>query len=106
MLVRLAGGEVRRHEVADEAEQAALVRRLVVDEGLAVVEVTGDGGGLEDLFLRVTRGRMRPNLPRPVSGGIPRRWRSEEPRVGVGRSTRCWPGSSRSGCAASAPGSC
>lgn len=54
VLVRLAGGEVRRHEVADEAEQAALVRRLVVDEGLAVVEVTGDGGGLEDLFLRVT----------------------------------------------------
>ncbi|MEW6472903.1 MAG: ABC transporter ATP-binding protein [Actinomycetota bacterium] len=54
VLVRLAGGEVRRHQVADEAEQAALVRRLVVDEGLAVVEVTGDGGGLEDLFLRVT----------------------------------------------------
>ena len=26
--------EVRRHQVADEAEQAALVRRLVVDEGL------------------------------------------------------------------------
>jgi ABC-2 type transport system ATP-binding protein len=54
VLVRLAGGEVRRFEVADEAEQAALIRRLVVDEGLAVVEVTGDGDGLEDLFLRVT----------------------------------------------------
>ena len=55
VLIRLAGGEIRRHQVTDEAEQAALVRRLVVDEGLAVVEVTGDDGGLEDLFLRVTR---------------------------------------------------
>ncbi|HEV7861450.1 MAG TPA: ABC transporter ATP-binding protein [Acidimicrobiia bacterium] len=55
VLVRLAGGEVRRHEVADEAEQAALIRRLVVDEGLPVIEVTGADGGLEDLFLRVTR---------------------------------------------------
>ena len=54
VLVRLAGGEVRRHQVADEVEQASLVRRLVVDEGLAVIEVTGDDGGLEDLFLRVT----------------------------------------------------
>ena len=26
----------------------------MVDEGLAVVELTGDGDGLEDLFLRVT----------------------------------------------------
>ena len=63
VLVRLAGGEVRRHQVADEAEQAALVRRLVVDEGLAVVEVTGDGDGLEDLFLRVTG---RASIPDPV----------------------------------------
>ena len=60
VLVRLAGGEVRRCEVADEAEQAALVRRLVVDEGLPVVEVTGDGGGLEDLFLRVTGASAAP----------------------------------------------
>jgi ABC-2 type transport system ATP-binding protein len=56
VIVRLAGGEVRRHEVVDEAEQAALVRRLVVDEGLEVVEVSGADGGLEDLFLRVTKG--------------------------------------------------
>ena len=58
VLIRLAGGEVRRHQVADEAEQAALVRRLVVDEGLPVLEVTGDDGGLEDLFLRVTGARV------------------------------------------------
>ncbi len=56
VLVRLAGGEVQRHRVADEGEQAALIRRLVVDEGLAVVEVSGADGGLEDLFLRVTKG--------------------------------------------------
>ncbi|MGH9039808.1 MAG: ABC transporter ATP-binding protein [Acidimicrobiia bacterium] len=56
VLVRLAGGEVQRHRVADEADQAALVRRLVVEEGLDVVEVTGAEGGLEDLFLSVTKG--------------------------------------------------
>ncbi len=59
VLVRLAGGEVQRHRVADEAEQAALVRRLVVEEGLDVVEVTGADGGLEDLFLSVTKGIVR-----------------------------------------------
>ncbi|MGH9021840.1 MAG: ABC transporter ATP-binding protein [Acidimicrobiia bacterium] len=56
LLVRLAGGETQRHTVTDEADQAALVRRLVVEEGLAVVEVTEAEGGLEDLFLRVTKG--------------------------------------------------
>jgi hypothetical protein len=66
VLVRLAGGEVRRFEVADEAEQAALIRRLVADEGLAVVEVTGDGDGLEDLFLRVTG---RASTPLAVEDG-------------------------------------
>jgi ABC-2 type transport system ATP-binding protein len=56
VLVRLAGGEVQRHRVADEAGQAELVRRLVVEEGLDVIEVTGADGGLEDLFLSVTKG--------------------------------------------------
>ncbi|MGH9002119.1 MAG: ABC transporter ATP-binding protein [Acidimicrobiia bacterium] len=56
VLVRLAGGEVQRHRVTDEADQAALVRRLVVEKGLDVVEVTGAEGGLEDLFLSVTKG--------------------------------------------------
>ena len=36
----------------------------MVDEGLPVIEVTGDGGGLEDLFLRVT-GRVLAPLPEP-----------------------------------------
>ena len=38
VVVRLAGGEIRSFTVADEDEQKALLRRLVVDEGLAVVE--------------------------------------------------------------------
>jgi ABC-2 type transport system ATP-binding protein len=63
VLVRLAGGEVRRHQVADDAEQAALVRRLVLEEGLPVLEVTGEDGGLEDLFLRVTKGGTTPAVP-------------------------------------------
>ena len=54
--VRLAGGEVRHYTVADDAEQAELIRRLVVDEGLPVVGVTEHERGLEDLFLRVTQG--------------------------------------------------
>jgi ABC-2 type transport system ATP-binding protein len=68
VLVRLAGGEIRRFEVSDEAEQAALIRRLIVDEGLSVVEVTGDGGGLEDLFLRVTKGTALPSAPERLDG--------------------------------------
>jgi ABC-2 type transport system ATP-binding protein len=59
IIIRLAGGEEQRHTVADEDEQAALVRRLVVDEGLPVVEVVEAGAGLEDLFLRVTKGIVR-----------------------------------------------
>jgi ABC-2 type transport system ATP-binding protein len=57
--VRLAGGEVRRFTVRDEAEQAALVRRLVAEEGLEVVSVTEQERGLESLFLRVTEGRVQ-----------------------------------------------
>jgi ABC-2 type transport system ATP-binding protein len=57
--VRLVGGEIRRFTVRDEAEQAELIRRLVVEEGLAVVSVTERERGLEDLFLRVTEGRVQ-----------------------------------------------
>jgi ABC-2 type transport system ATP-binding protein len=59
VVVRLAGGVEQRHTVADEAEQAALIRRLVVDEGLPVIEVVGTDQGLEDLFLRVTKGAVQ-----------------------------------------------
>ena len=59
VVVHLAGGEVRHFTVADEDEQQALLRRLVVAEGLAVVEFKVEGSGLEDLFLRVTEGTLQ-----------------------------------------------
>ena len=54
--VRLADGEVQHHQVADDADQQALLRRLLVDEGLAVVEFVEEQGTLESLFLQVTKG--------------------------------------------------
>lgn len=57
--VRLAGGAVQTFTVRDEAEQAELVRRLVQEEGLPVVSVTEQQRGLEDLFLRVTEGKVQ-----------------------------------------------
>jgi ABC-2 type transport system ATP-binding protein len=59
VVVRLAGGVEQRHVVADETEQAALIRRLVADEGLPVIEVVETDQGLEDLFLRVTKGAVQ-----------------------------------------------
>jgi len=53
--VRFVGGETARYSVADEAEQAALLRRLV-DDGLDVAEFTLDRQGLEELFLQITKG--------------------------------------------------
>ena len=54
--VRLAGGETRQFTVADDAEQAALLRRLIVEEGLDVVECTESRAGLEQMFMEVTEG--------------------------------------------------
>ncbi len=54
--VRLADGEVQHHQVADDAEQQALLRRLLGDEGLAVVEFVEEHCTLESLFLQVTKG--------------------------------------------------
>jgi ABC-2 type transport system ATP-binding protein len=54
--VRLVGGEERTFTVADEAGQQELLRRLIVDEGLPVLECTEEGRGLEDLFMRITKG--------------------------------------------------
>jgi ABC-2 type transport system ATP-binding protein len=58
VVVRLVGGEERRFTVADEADQARLVRDLVA-EGLDIVEVRHDGGDLEDLFLAITKGTVQ-----------------------------------------------
>lgn len=53
--VRLAGGEEQTHVVASEEEQRALLARLV-GGGLPIVEFAETGAGLEDLFMKVTRG--------------------------------------------------
>lgn len=53
--VRFAGGETATYPVADEAEQAALLRRLVT-EGADVVEFTLEQHDLEHLFLQITQG--------------------------------------------------
>jgi ABC-2 type transport system ATP-binding protein len=56
--VRFRDGSRERFEVPDEAAQAALLRRLVADEGRDVLEFVETGGGLEDLFLRITKGQV------------------------------------------------
>ncbi len=53
--VRLVGGEVQTFTVASEEEQRDLLIRLV-NEGVPVVEFTETSSGLEELFLRVTKG--------------------------------------------------
>lgn len=53
--VRFADGEVVHYPVADEGEQAALLRRLV-SEDRDVLEFTVSKHNLEDLFLRITKG--------------------------------------------------
>ena len=54
--VTFAGGASEEFTVADEAQQEALLQRLVVDEQRDVIEFTRIGGGLEDLFLSLTEG--------------------------------------------------
>ena len=58
VVVRLAGGEERRFSVADDEEQAALLQRLIVEERLPVVEFR-EAGGLEEVFLEVTEGKLQ-----------------------------------------------
>lgn len=53
--VRFLDGETAEYPVADDAEQAALLRRLVT-EGREVVEFTVGTEDLEDLFLKITEG--------------------------------------------------
>jgi ABC-2 type transport system ATP-binding protein len=55
VVARLAGGEEREFTVADDTEQARLLRDLLA-EGLDIVEFRQDGGDLEDLFLAITKG--------------------------------------------------
>lgn len=59
VVVRLAGGEVRRFRVTGDHEQQALLHRLVVEEHLPVVEFRQEGTGLEELFMEVTEGTVQ-----------------------------------------------
>jgi ABC-2 type transport system ATP-binding protein len=54
--IEFLGGSVETISVADEAEQAALLRRLVVEEGRDIVEFSVDKSGLEEIFMQVTKG--------------------------------------------------
>ena len=54
--VRFADGTTETFTVADDAEQAALLRRLVVDDERDVVEFVEEHDGLEQLFLSMTEG--------------------------------------------------
>jgi ABC-2 type transport system ATP-binding protein len=58
VVVRLVGGEERTFTVADDDEQARLLRRLL-REKVPVVEFRQDGGDLEDLFLAITKGTVQ-----------------------------------------------
>jgi ABC-2 type transport system ATP-binding protein len=57
--VVLAGGEERSYTVDDEQAKVALLRRLVADEQLDVIEFVESGGGLEDLFMQITTGEVQ-----------------------------------------------
>jgi ABC-2 type transport system ATP-binding protein len=54
--VRFADGSEEEFPVADEAEQADLLRRLVLEDSRGVLEFTRTGSGLEEVFLKVTQG--------------------------------------------------
>jgi len=75
--VRLAGGEMREYSATGDADQAALLRRLVIDEGLPVTEIASSGSDLERIFLELTTETAAPNvgpMPPPVppaSSGSP-----------------------------------
>jgi ABC-2 type transport system ATP-binding protein len=58
IVVTLASGEERRFTVADDTEQAQLLRNLVA-EGLDILEFRHDGGDLEDLFMAITKGTVQ-----------------------------------------------
>jgi ABC-type multidrug transport system ATPase subunit len=52
--VRLQGGETMTFTVGDDEAQTALLRRLIVEEKLPIVEFTQAQDSLEDLFLHIT----------------------------------------------------
>jgi ABC-2 type transport system ATP-binding protein len=63
--VRFEGGEEKVYNVADDAAQRELLRRLVADENLPVLEFTAAQDSLEDLFLRITEPGTAPQRKDP-----------------------------------------
>ncbi len=56
MRVRISGQPDRLLTVADDEEQHAVLRRLVVDDGLTVLEYAEEVGSLESAFMEITKG--------------------------------------------------
>ena len=54
--VRFATGITESFTVADDAEQTALLRRLLIDDDRDIVEFVEESGGLEQLFMTITEG--------------------------------------------------
>ena len=54
--VRITGQEDQLHTVVDEEAQRELLHRLVVDEGLPVIEFAEESGSLESAFMEITKG--------------------------------------------------
>lgn len=57
--VRFLDGTSEVFSVTDDHEQAQLLKRLIVDDGRAVLSCNAHGGGLEDLFMDLTRGGVQ-----------------------------------------------
>jgi ABC-2 type transport system ATP-binding protein len=57
--VRFISGPDEQFTVGSADEQRDLLRRLVVDDGRDVIEFEELGGGLEDLFLKITEGKVQ-----------------------------------------------
>lgn len=70
LTVKLAGGAVETFAVADDAEQVALLHRLIADEHWPVLEFFESQGGLEDLFLRMTD-TEEPETPATADEAVP-----------------------------------
>jgi ABC-2 type transport system ATP-binding protein len=59
MTVRFADGPDETFTVTSDDEQRALLARLVADEGRHVLEFTETESGLEELFMRITKGTVQ-----------------------------------------------
>jgi ABC-type multidrug transport system ATPase subunit len=56
VLARFADGTSEEFEIVDEREQGELLQRLATEPDRTLVEFARIGGGLEELFLAITKG--------------------------------------------------